>query len=153
MQQVQDYVTDVLAHMGVNPTHISLATNDDRLDVTIELPEEESGMLIGHHGETIASLQRLANISFRNDELPKIVINVNDYTQKRKEALEEMAQRFAERAIESGRPQVLPFLPSHERLVIHMALQDHTEVETYSDGEGRQRRLIVALKNEEPTQN
>lgn len=146
MQQVQDYVTDVLAHMGVTPTTVVVEQKDDRIEVNIDLPEQESGMLIGHHGETIASLQRLANISFRTQELPKIVVNVNDYSEKRKESLVEMAERFAERAIETGHPQVLPFLPSHERLVIHQALTDHPEVETYSDGEGRQRRLIVALK-------
>lgn len=148
MQKIIDYTQDLLAHLGVQGAQVSVEETDEETIVQIDVSEQESGMLIGHHGETIGSLQRMVNTVFRSSPDDKrIVVNINDYRQKREEVLKNMALRFAQRAIESGQPQTLPFLSANERLVIHVELKDHPDVETHSEGEGHDRRLIVSPKN------
>ncbi|MEO8581578.1 MAG: R3H domain-containing nucleic acid-binding protein [Patescibacteria group bacterium] len=148
MQDITTYTQDLLAHMGVTEAEVAVLEEDENVVVQISVSDQESGMLIGHHGETIAALQRMMNISFRDKaEEKRIVVNVNDYKQKREEVLKNMAHRFAERAIESNVPQYLPFLPANERLIVHVELKDHPEVVTQSEGEGLQRRLVISLKN------
>lgn len=148
MQQLISYTQDLLAHMGVTGADVSV--NDEEKDVLIQISvsDQESGMLIGHHGETISALQKMINISFRDlSDEKRIIVNINDYKQKREEVLVNMAHRFAERALESGQPQYLPFLPANERLVVHVELKDHPDVTTQSEGEGAQRRLVISPKN------
>lgn len=148
MQELIDYTQDLLGHMGVSGSSVRLEESEDTYQITIDVSEQESGMLIGHHGETISAFQRLLNVSFRdklNDK--RVLLNINDYKQQREEVLKNMAERYAQRAIESGRPQVLPYLSASERLVIHVALKDHDQVATESEGEGAERRLVVSLKN------
>ena len=149
MQQITEYVQDLLSHMGVSGAEVTMEENGEDIFVNIGVSEQESGMLIGHHGETIGALQRMLNIAFREKtEDKRIIVNINDYKQKREEVLKNMANRFAERAIESGQPQYLPFLPANERLIVHVELKDHPEVTTQSEGEGMQRRLVITPKNE-----
>ena len=148
MQQLTDYTQDLLAHMGVSGATVEIEETDDSYQINIAVSDQESGMLIGHHGETISALQRMLNVSFRDKLSDKrVIVNINDYKQKREEVLRNMADRYAQRAIESGRPQVLPFLSASERLVIHVTLKDHPEVMTESEGEGQQRRVVVSFKN------
>jgi len=143
-----EFVQDLCAHMGMTDCQIALNEQDEDVEVHITIPEAESGMLIGYHGETISSMQLLINSVFykKDENQKKIILNVNDYREKRNEVLSSMAQKYAERAIETGRPQVLPFLPSNERLIIHLELKEHQEVITESEGEGAQRRLVVKLR-------
>lgn len=148
MQIITDYTQDLLAHMGVADAEVSVSEEADTILVQINVSEAESGMLIGHHGETVSALQRMMNISFREKVGDKkVIVNVNDYKEQREEVLQNMATRFAERAIETEQDQVLPFLPANERLVIHMMLKDHDKVVTHSEGEGQYRRLVVSVKN------
>lgn len=147
MQIITDYAQDLLAHMGIADAQVTVNENDDSIVVQIAVSDQESGMLIGHHGETISALQRMLNISFREKVGEKrVVVNINDYKEQREEVLKNMARRFADRALESGSDQVLPFLPANERLIIHMELKNNDQVETHSEGEGAQRRLIVSPK-------
>lgn len=148
MDQITSYTQDLLAHMGVTDAEVAVTEEDQNIVIQISVSDQDSGMLIGHHGETISALQKMMNISFREkaDE-KRLVVNINDYKQKREEVLVNMAHRFAERALESGVPQFLPFLPANERLVVHVELKEHPEVETHSEGEGLQRRLVISPKN------
>lgn len=148
---VLEFVQDLCAHMGVSECQVDLEESEQDLQINLLVPEAESGMLIGYHGETITSLQILVNSVFYKKDLEqkKILFNVNDYRQKREEVLQNMAQKYVQRVIDSGNPQVLPYLPSNERLIIHVFLKDHPEVITESEGEGLSRRLVVKLKNQQ----
>ena len=83
-----DFLTQLLEHTGLQAGEFSVDSKEDgnNIFLTINAPESESGILIGVHGETLSSLQRIARLSFINS-LPdtKIVININDYRQKREE--------------------------------------------------------------------
>jgi spoIIIJ-associated protein len=144
MNTLSQYTQDLMSHLGMNEVTVDVKEDGEFVEVLITVPEQESGMLIGHHGETIQALQRMLNSVFAKKlDDKKVHVNINDYREKRTDSLQVMAQRQAERAVESGQPQILSNLPAHERLVIHQTLQDFPGVKTYSEGEGRFRRLII----------
>src|SRR5471030_633968 len=98
---ISDFITRTLAHLGVENSQVDLTEDDQYIQVQITVSEEESGLLIGYHGETLAALQRLAQLSQRETTEKKIVININDYKQHREEQLKEMTIRVAERVLET----------------------------------------------------
>lgn len=116
----------------------------------IKLKTDEPGILIGHHGQTLASIQLLlAMMVYRQSgEWARIVVDVNDYREKREETLQRMALSITQKVKFSGEPQALPPMPPAERRIIHLALADDPEVETVSEGEDENRRVVVSLKKE-----
>ncbi len=141
----QEFLTQLLAHMGVDTAVVHAEESDDAHTLTIACDENESGLLIGRHAETLDALQYLVRIVFQKDDAKTIVVNINDFRQKREEYLLDLASRVAARVMETGKPQTLR-LNAAERRVVHMALTDHPDVTTESEGEGIYRVLRVFLK-------
>lgn len=140
---LDQFTQQLLAHMGIDSATVSVNENDDATEVHIELDEKESGLLIGRHAETLESFQLLSRIIFQTtDSVKSILVNVNDFRQKRSAYLQDLASKLAQRVLETGRPQILR-LPASERRVVHMALTDHPDVVTQSDGVGYQRVLKI----------
>ncbi len=149
---INDFMTRLLAHLGVEDSEVQVEEDDQYINVQIKVSEEESGLLIGYHGETLAALQRLAQLSQRDSTEKKILININDYKQHREEQLKEMTIRIAERVLETRQSYVFPFLPANERLVVHSTLAEmpeFAELESISTGEGSGRRLEIRVRSEE----
>lgn len=141
---VQEYVEQLLAHMGLTEYGVNIEETDDATQVTVSVPEDDSGMMIGKHGETIAGLQRLTSLSMQDTQGEKrVVVNVNDYLERRKETLLTMANRAADRVRETQHPVTLTRLKPGERRIVHMALLDDPDVTTQSEGEGLRRVLVI----------
>jgi len=157
---VKKTAEELLANMEVSAT-VEVVEVDDAFQVKVET--EESGLLIGYHGETLSSFQLILglivnkNLSFHSrtleagatkklGEWTRVVVEVGDYRAKREAQLMEMANSYAVQVIASGQPMVLPYLPPIERRIIHLTLQDRTDVETVSEGEGNERRVVVKPK-------
>lgn len=119
------------------------------IEVAIEVPPEQSGFLIGFHGETLASLQLVIGqmVYKRLGEWQRILVNIGDYREKRERSLQEMADNAAQRVKITQQPVTLPYLSSSERRLVHLALADDEEVETSSEGSGRGRRLTIYPKS------
>lgn len=146
---VIDFTTQLLRYLEIENVEVTGKEDGGYLHVQISVDENDSGILIGHHGDTIASMQRLVNIGFINElEGKRVILNINDYKEKRESIVLAMTQRYVDRLKETGEPQVLPYLPANERLIIHMAYKDDPEIETHSEGEGKQRRMILQLRQE-----
>ena len=127
----------------------SVRVDTDETDAyRVDIDTEETGLLIGYHGKTLESFQIILGMIIAKalGEWSKVYVNVGDYREKREESLMYMAQRAAERVVESGRPVELPHLSPSERRVIHLTLSGDERVETESTGEGDHRTLIVKLK-------
>ena len=118
---------------------------DDCLSLTLTLPNEDSGILIGYRGEKIDALQFILNLlhNQKNISYEPVNLDINGYRQRRTESLHRLADKALLKAIDSGREIILPPLPSYERRIIHIYLSQKSEVTTYSEGEGLNRRLVV----------
>jgi len=114
----------------------------------VHIDTEETGILIGYHGKTLESFQIILTLIAAKTlgSWAKVYVNVGDYREKREESLMYMAQRTADRVIESGRPIELAHLSPAERRVIHLTLSGDERVETESQGEGDNRILIIKPK-------
>lgn len=106
------------------------------------------GILIGKHGQTLDALQYLTNLTANRDTESKvrIVIDVENYRQRRAETLTRLASRLADNVRRRGEKVVLEPMSSNERKIIHMALQNDHRVVTYSEGEEPYRKVVIALK-------
>lgn len=107
--------------------------------------ENNTGMLIGRHGETLDALQYLTNIVANRDEEEKIkfTVDANDYRKGRTQTLEALAAKMAGKAVKYRRNFSLDPMNANERRIIHSALQDVENISTYSTGNEPNRRIIV----------
>jgi spoIIIJ-associated protein len=141
---------NLLAHLGIEGAEIQLDEQEKFVLLQINVSEEDSGLLIGYHGDVLGSLQRILQLAYHETYGDKrVVVNINDYKQRREAQLKEMTMRVAERVLESGQPYVFPFLPSNERLVVHQTITETPEfagLESVSMGEGAARRLHLRKK-------
>lgn len=114
--------------------------------VHIDIDGKDVGFLIGRRGEVLNSIQYLMNvISARHlNNGVRIVVEGDNYRERRAEALSEMAQRIASQVVERGEEAVLDALPAFERRVIHQALVDFEGINTYSEGEEPDRCVVIA---------
>lgn len=149
---VDSYLNQLCQHLGLSEGDFSIKVDSEDEVVTIQLdiPDEDVGLFIGHRGETLAALQRLTRIVFREEFAEKIVrLNVNDYRQERNEQLEDRLSSIVVRIRETGEEYRFPFLSSYERFVIHSLItnkEEYQDLESLSEGEGESRRLIIRLK-------
>lgn len=124
---------------------VEITENKENEAIQIQIESEEPGILIGYHGETISAIQLVLGIivSKKIGEWIRIIVNIGDYREKREEVLVKMAINAAQKAHFSNQPVVLTSLSAGERRIIHLALKDHPEVESFSEGEGRERKLVI----------
>jgi len=111
----------------------------------VALGGEDLGILIGYHGETLSSLQHFLVLAMYKEfsEWCQILLDVEGYREEQEERLKDIAQKVADRALFEGRPIHMHPMPAYERKVIHTALTKIDSVSTESEGEGRERHIIV----------
>ncbi len=145
ISQVEETARQLLQKLSID-CQVSVSASDEWIDVKLEA--QEAGLLIGFHGNTLYSFQLiLALLVYKKlGTWRKIVVDVGNYRQKREESLKSLADQSAQQVIDSQQEVVLPYLPSNERRIIHLFLQDHAQVTTESTGEGKNRRIIIKLK-------
>jgi spoIIIJ-associated protein len=114
--------------------------------VTAEFVGEDLGLLIGHHGQTIDAIQHLTyRIAFRRCGAPmRVLVDAAGYRERRAVALRAAADQAAEAALHDRRPVALEAMSALERKVVHEHLKARHDVETYSEGQEPDRRLVVA---------
>ncbi|HPV08785.1 MAG TPA: R3H domain-containing nucleic acid-binding protein, partial [Aggregatilineales bacterium] len=107
------------------------------------------GILIGRHGDTLNALQYITRliVSRELQRRANIVVDVEGYKARREESLHKLAERMAQKAIQTGRTVTLDPMPPNERRVIHVALRDDARVETESIGTGDNRRVTIIPTN------
>lgn len=143
---IKDIVTQLLAKMGFPLLEFKVKEIEEEIiDVQVNIDPQDSGLLIGFHGENIFALQFIIGQIFHQQvgRWKKITVDVGDYREKRKEMLKTIALNAAEKAKQTGQPISLPNLNGNERRIIHLLLSDDQEIKTYSQGEGKNRVLLV----------
>jgi len=103
------------------------------------------GVLIGRQGQTLDALEYLLNrIIAREEQGSRVTIDVEDYRQRRRQSLEALAGRLADRVRRRGKPVSLNPMSPRDRRIVHLALQNDASLVTRSTGDGYYRRLVIA---------
>lgn len=145
-----DAVGHILEAAGVNVTRTLRSAHDPESGgPIIDLAGEDSGLLIGRRGQTLQALQFLVNLIVRKQfDGVRVVLDVENYRQRREASLREMATKIAERVAQTNRSITLePMLPA-DRRIIHTTLTDHPSVATESTGEGEGRKVTIRPKRD-----
>ena len=117
--------------------------------IVIELDTDNTQSVIGKRGVTLDAIQSLAGAvaNIGREEYKRVVVDCENYREKREETLRRVAQKTAEKAVRQGRKISLEPMSAYERRIIHAALADSTEVKTGSEGR-EPRRFVVVIPNE-----
>jgi len=120
----------------------------DEKQVLVDINGDDLSILIGRRTETLNALQYIASliVSKKLEKWVPLVIDIQGYRSRRTRALQQLARRMAEQAIQSGKRQTLEPMPANERRIIHMELSNNTQVVTESTGDEPNRKVTIVLK-------
>ncbi|MDQ3643967.1 MAG: KH domain-containing protein [Actinomycetota bacterium] len=142
VERLRAVVTRVVQELGLEAT-VDVEETAEELRATVA--GEDLGLLIGKHGANIDALQHVAmRAALRGDaERKRVVVDAAGYRERQEAALHRAADRAVADALQFGRPVDLEPMRPLERKVVHMYLRDRTDVETHSEGDEPDRRLVV----------
>ena len=142
------FLSEVLKAMDL-ATEIKAEFTEAKDEIDIELSGNDMGVLIGKRGATLDSLQYLVSlvVNKESEQYIRVKVDTEDYRERRRATLENLAKNVSSKVKRTGRPYELEAMNPYERRIIHSALQDNKYVYTYSEGEGVDRHIIVALKD------
>lgn len=144
---VKDFLNDVFHAMNMQ-VEIMVNYNEESHIVDVELKGGDMGVLIGKRGQTLDSLQYLANLAVnkKSDTYVKVKLDTEDYRKRRRDTLENLAKNIAYKVKRTKRPVSLEPMNPFERRVIHSVLQNDKYVSTHSEGDEPYRHVVVTLK-------
>jgi len=144
-ERVQQLLKDLCRAMSVD---CEVEVRSEAEMIHADVTGTEAGILIGHHGQTLDSLQFLVNLisAKTHDDGVRVVVDVEGYRKRRDETLTRLASRLAERVQRTGEETALEPMTAQERRVIHMALADNPYVTTSSQGDEPNRRVVIMLR-------
>lgn len=144
---VKEFLSKVFDAMKLE-VEILVKVDEENKQIDVELKGPEMGILIGKRGQTLDSLQYLANLAVNkhSDQYYRIKVDTEDYRKRRKETLENLAKNIAYKVKRTKHPVALEPMNPFERRIIHSALQNDKYVTTHSEGEEPFRRVVVTLK-------
>ena len=146
---IKQLVADMQLHVTVEKKNVEGAEKDTCL---IEINGEDAGVLIGHHGDTLDSIQYLANLAANkkvNGEKPahiKVTVDAEGYRAKREETLRALARRMADKVLKQKRSVMLEPMNPYERRIIHSEIQNIEGVSTNSIGSENNRKIVIYLE-------
>ena len=143
-ERVRAIVSRVVSALGLEAS-VDVEERDDEIRATVN--GEDLGRLIGKHGQTIDALQHLAwRAAWQGTEGDRkaVVVDAAGYREKRVSALQRQADRAVSDALSYGRPVELEPMSAAERKIVHNYLAERNDVETHSEGDEPERRLVVS---------
>ena len=146
-ENVIEFLSSVFHAMKME-VEVVVSVNEEEHSIDVDLKGEDMGILIGKRGQTLDSLQYLTNLSVNknSDDYYKVKIDTENYRERRKETLENLAKNIAYKVTRTRRPVSLEPMNPFERRIIHSALQNNKYVTTHSEGEEPYRHVVVTLK-------
>ena len=144
-QKAKEVLAEILNLMGIS-AEVELRVGEKTEETVVEIRTENSGLLIGRKGQTLEALQYLVSRiagERGGTEGPHIAVDIENYRQRRRKALEDMALRLGEKAKRQRKTVTVDALSAADRRIIHAALQDDPWVTTKSLGQGSYRRLLI----------
>ncbi len=146
VNEARTFLRSVLDTMDI-VAEISITEKKDVIDITLSGPK--MGLIIGYRGETLDSLQYLTSLvvnKYHDIPYKRVVLDTENYRDKREETLKRLADKTAYKVKKSGKPFKLEPMNPYERRIIHAALQGDSSISTYSEGEEPYRKIVVDIK-------
>lgn len=145
-ERTKEFLEGLLPLMNVN-AECELIEEGEK--IVVNLTADRSQSLIGYRGETLDALQTLAGAvaNIGRDDYRRVVVDCEQYREKREETLKNLALKLAEKAVRNGRKLILEPMAPYERRIIHSALSENKDVKTQSEGK-EPRRYVVIIPNE-----
>ena len=150
---IEEILENLLIKLGVEFSKITVEKKEDKT-YAVNVESEEASILIGHHGETIKSLQHILKVlcwsNLKIGEDFNVIVDIGNYCKKQEESVVNLAERKVEFVRTTNRAQSLPPMSPYFRRVIHMHLMQpgYEDVETYSSGEDETRHIIIKPKKQ-----
>jgi spoIIIJ-associated protein len=143
---IREILEKILGLMGVAFEEIKVIQEGEY--AVFEIKSEAEGLLIGHHGKTIESIQYLINkiVNQKDKEKIRFFIDIGGYLNKHKQNLNKIADNAVGQVLETKEEIKLMPMNAYDRRIIHLHLKDHAQVKTQSQGEGSNRYVVVSLK-------
>ena len=143
IDEAKGYLTSIALEMGI--TDLAIEHTSDGKHVTFKLSSEKAALLIGKRGLTLNALQQLTQLYLNKTAKSFMILqmDVEDYRERRQAALEQLAQRTADKAVRTRKPVAFEPMASYERKIIHNALANRLDIETYSEGTEPNRYLVI----------
>lgn len=153
-EAAKEYLAAILTDMGMAEPVIRVAEEEDACRLIVE--GENLGFIIGRRGETLDALQYLVSLvanRVRENDYLRVTIDVGDYREKRKKALEDLAHRMAKQASKTGRRHSLEAMNPYERRIVHTAVQDIEGATSWSVGSEPYRHVVIGPSDDNPMKN
>lgn len=146
VQFARKYLEDILSFFGVNIV-VDVTVEGDVIELTVP-PTEESSVLIGRNGETLRSFQYMVSTALRNHnaEVVRVNVDIAGYKQQRAEKLAEQAREWIEAVRRTGDSHVAR-INAADRRIVHQVATEYEDIQTFSEGEGRDRAIVIAQKS------
>ncbi len=145
----KNFLRDVFEAMNMEVA-VDVKYDEEGRKMDIDLAGDEMGVLIGKRGQTLDSLQYLVSlvVNKESDEYVRVKVDTEDYRQRRKETLENLAKNIAYKVKKTRRPVSLEPMNPYERRIIHSALQNDKYISTHSEGDEPFRKVVVTYKRQ-----
>ena len=146
VQFVKKYLEDIIAFFDLN-LDVRVSVEDDIVVASIPSSERNS-LLIGRGAETLRGLQSLLSATLRSQDaaLTRVSIDIADYKKQHAEKVAEQARQWIAEVRETSNSKVLD-LNAADRWTVHHVASEYSDITTHSEGEGRDRRLIISQKS------
>ena len=143
LEEARTYLTNIALAMGI--TDLTIHTELHGKNVSFKLESKKAAFLIGKRGQTLNGLQQLTQLIVNKSvkSFMLVRLDVEDYRERRKVSLEQLAERMADKAIRTRKTVKFEPMPSSERKIIHNALAHRLDIETYSEGVEPNRYLVI----------
>lgn len=143
VQFAQKYLEDLLSFFGANLT-VSSTCEDDVIELAVPSNAINS-LLIGRNAETLRSLQYIVSTVLRNNEaeLTRVNIDIAGYKKQRAERIAKQAHEWIEEVRKTGDSKILN-MNAADRRIVHRVASEYGDIRTFSEGEGRDRKLTIA---------
>ena len=141
--RVEEFLKDWLKKVDQS---LEYTVKVEEATIVVDIKGQAAGTLIGYRGETLNAMQTILSTIANKEAENKIrlILDIENYREKREKTLEELAEKVSKTVLRTNKSITLEPMSAYERKIIHSKLQGNTKVETYSIGEGENRRVVIA---------
>lgn len=143
-EKAKEFLEELLAEMDLNLT-VEIIQDNNEKDALLNIIGDDLAIIIGHRGKTLDSLQYLTNLAVNKgkEDYLRVALDAEGYRSRRKDTLKNLALKMAHKAQKTGRKVMLEPMPAQERKVIHAALHNKSDINTYSVGKEPYRKVVI----------